>query len=286
LEPLTTGLVLAADAAIDLQMHTTYSDGKWTPEQLIDYLAGEQFALVAVTDHERVDTIASLRRLAAPKRLHVLAAAEMSTTWNGDATDILCYGFALGENELYRLAQDVLHQQRAITREVYAKLLQQGYTFPQKQDVLRASEGEPRNVDDLVSLLEQHAYATNVDGAAEIVWDAGFFYATNGIAAVVDATHRCGGVCLIAHPGRGGEGCTRYDAALFDQLRQEVPIDGFEVYYPTHTPEQTAMYLEYAQKHHLLTSSGSDSHGPDKKPIKYSADLSRDLLERLGIRVK
>ncbi|HAT44595.1 MAG TPA: hypothetical protein DIU08_09820 [Ktedonobacter sp.] len=73
---------------------------------------------------------------------------------------------------------------------------------------------------------------------------------------------------------------------LLDEIRQEVPIDGFEVYYPAHTPEQIAMYLAYAQKHRLLTSSGSDSHGPDKKPIKYQAELSRSLLERVGIQIK
>ena len=46
------------------------------------------------------------------------------------------------------------------------------------------------------------------------------------------------------------------------------------------------MYREYAQRHHLLTSAGSDSHGPDKLPIKYRAELSRGLLERVGIQIK
>jgi hypothetical protein len=54
LEALTPQLVLAPDAAIDLQMHTIYSDGTWTPEQLIEYLVSEQFGLVAITDHDRV----------------------------------------------------------------------------------------------------------------------------------------------------------------------------------------------------------------------------------------
>lgn len=61
--------VLAADAAIDLQMHTTYSDGTWTPEQLFDYLVSEQFALIAITDHDRVDTASALQQLAAEKQL-------------------------------------------------------------------------------------------------------------------------------------------------------------------------------------------------------------------------
>ena len=52
MEVSTRHLVLAPDAAIDLQLHTTYSDGTWTPEQLIDYLVHEQFGLAAITDPE------------------------------------------------------------------------------------------------------------------------------------------------------------------------------------------------------------------------------------------
>jgi predicted metal-dependent phosphoesterase TrpH len=85
--------------------------------------------------------------------------------------------------------------------------------------------------------------------------------------------HRSGAVCLIAHPGRG-EGYTCYDTRLLDELRRDVPIDGFEVYYPAHTPEQIAMYREYAKTYDLLISSGSDSHSPEKKPIKYRAEPS------------
>jgi len=73
---------------------------------------------------------------------------------------------------------------------------------------------------------------------------------------------------------------------MLDILRQDIPIDGLEVYQPKHSPEQTAMYLEYAQKNHLLISSGSDSHRPEKPPIKYRAELSRDLLEQVGIRIE
>jgi hypothetical protein len=91
-------------------------------------------------------------------------------------------------------------------------------------------------------------------------------------------------VCLIAHPGHK-DGFVTYDVQMLDKLRQNIPIDGLEVYQPKHTPEQIAMYLEYAQQHHLLISAGSDSHGPDKPPIKYPAQLSHALLERVGIQV-
>lgn len=54
-------LHISSDACIDLQMHTTYSDGRWSAEELFDYLAQEGFDLVAVTDHDRVDTVATLQ---------------------------------------------------------------------------------------------------------------------------------------------------------------------------------------------------------------------------------
>jgi hypothetical protein len=137
---------------------------------------------------------------------------------------------------------------------------------------------------ELIALLQRHGHGPKEPTPGKILREAGCTFATNNLATVVDAAHQSGAVCLIAHPGRG-DGFACYDEAMLDQLRQNVPIDGFEVYYPAHTPDQIARYLDYAQKHHLLISAGSDSHGPENKPIKYPAALSRNLLERVGIQV-
>jgi predicted metal-dependent phosphoesterase TrpH len=277
--------VLAPDAAIDLQLHTIYSDGVWTPEQLIEYLVSERFGLVAVTDHDRVDTVASLQQLAAKKRLPLLTAVEMSTSWKGELTDVLCYGFDPEQNELHDLAQDIAHRQRENTREVCENLRKIGITFLNPHELVALLEKpSAQQPHELVALLRKQGNGTGEPSAGKLITDAGFFWATSDIASVVDAAHRSGAVCLIAHPGRG-EGYTCYDAHLLDELRQDVPIDGIEVYYPAHTQEQIAIYREYAKTHRLLTSSGSDSHGPEKKPIKYRAELSRSLLERLGIQI-
>jgi len=285
LEALTPQLVLAPDTAIDLQMHTIYSDGTWTPKQLIDYLVSERFGLVAITDHDRVDTVASLQQLAAEKQLPILAAVEMSTSWKGELTDVLCYGFDPEQNALHDVAQEIARRQRENTREVFENLQKIGYTFPNPHELVALLEKpSAQQPHELVALLKKQGYGTVEPSTGKLITDAGFMWATTDIATVVDATHRSGAVCLIAHPGRG-EGYMCYDARLLDELRQEVPIDGFEVYYPAHTPEQIAMYREYAKTHHVLTSSGSDSHGPEKKPIKYRAELSRGLLERLGIQI-
>lgn len=285
MKSLTPHLSLAADAAIDLQLHTVFSDGTWTPEQLIDYLVREQFSLAAITDHDRVDTAALLQQLAAERQFPLLVAVEMSTSWRGEPTDVLCYGFDPANNALQALAQDVARRQRENTMKICENLRKVGISFPDQREldaVLASPSAQQPHA--LVALLEKLGYGSGEPDAWTLIIDAGFSWATTDIVAVIDAAHRSGAVCLIAHPGRG-EGFTCYDARLLDELRKQVPIDGFEVYYPAHTPEQIALYLEYAKTHHLLTSSGSDSHGPKKQPIKYRAELSRALLERLGIQV-
>ncbi len=81
MKPFTFPVVLPADAAIDLQLHTIYSDGTWMPAQLIDYLISEQFGLAAITDHDRPETAAELQQLAAEKQFSLLTAVEISASW-------------------------------------------------------------------------------------------------------------------------------------------------------------------------------------------------------------
>ena len=280
----TTGLRLAVDAAIDLQLHTTYSDGSWMLEPLLDYLCQEQFGLVAITDHDCVDTAVHIQKLAHQKQLPVLVAVEMTTTWKDDLTDLLCFGFDPNHNALQDLAQDLLHRQQENSREVYENLQQQGCALP--CDALSAIIAKPGSQQPhaLAALLKEHGYGLGDPSAGSLVMGAGCAFATNDPAAVVAAAHQSGGVCLIAHPGRT-DGFMTFDVQSLDEFRQEIPIDGLEVHYPLHTSAQTEMYREYAQRHHLLTSAGSDSHGPDKPPVKYRAELCRSLLERVGIEI-
>ncbi|MBE0684478.1 MAG: PHP domain-containing protein [Anaerolineaceae bacterium] len=286
---------ISKDAIIDLHMHTTYSDSAWTPEQLLEYLVQEHFSLAAITDHDRVDTVATLQQLALERHLPLIAGVEMTTLWKDEMsgkdkmsgldnmTDLLCYGFSTPPNPLNDLAKNLLHRQRENTREVFENLMQKGYEFPSEPDALAVilEQPSPLQPHALAALLRRHGYGTGQPSAGRIVLETGCAFAMNDLAAVVEAAHQSGAVCLIAHPGHK-DGFVNYDVQMLDKLRQEIPIDGLEVYHPKHTPEQTVMYLEYAQQHNLLISAGSDSHKPEKPPIKYKAELCREVLERLG----
>jgi hypothetical protein len=115
----TTGLNLATGATIDLHLHTIYSDGRWMPEELLDHLVQEQFSLVAITDHDRTDTAIALQQLAQDKHLPVLVAVEMTASWRGEMTDLLCFGFDPAHSVLHELAQDLSRRQQENTRAVH-----------------------------------------------------------------------------------------------------------------------------------------------------------------------
>lgn len=280
----TTGLHLSPDTAIDLQLHTTHSDGHWTVVQLLDYLRQEHFGLAAITDHDCVETAVTIQQFALEKQMPILVAVEMSTSWQGKLVDLLCFGFDPYRSPLNNLAQDLMVRQQENIKEMVTNLEQQGLTF--SPDALPNILAKPsaQQIHALVNMLTEYGYAHDRASIGKHLRGSGYKLIVNDPAEVVEATHQSGGVCLLAHPGRT-DGFMTFDTQSLDQFRQVAPIDGLEVYYPLHTLAQTALFKEYAQRHQLLISAGSDSHSPEKPPIKYQADLCRTLLGRVGIQV-
>jgi len=284
---LAAQLTLSPTSSIDLHMHTTYSDGHWPAEQLLDYLAHEGFDLIAVTDHDRVDMVSSIQILGAQRNLPVLSGVEMSTDWHGKMGDLLCYGFDPLHNELGPLTERVVRLQLENTRMVHENLRKRGYMFPRQDEILTKNGGQLVSPGDNIALLRSHGYAPDFATGLKMITEAGYRSIKVSMAEAVEAAHRSSGICLIAHPGRREANFTFYSLELLDQVRAEIPLDGIEVYHPMHTPELVETYLAYAREHKLLQSTGSDSHSllPTRMPIKYRAEISRALLERVGIEV-
>src|SRR5450432_2021325 len=125
-------------------MHTTYSDGRWSAEDLFDYLAQEGFDLVAVTDHDRVDTVATIQKLGVQRHVSVLPAVEISAEWHGSMADVLCFGFDPHDQALRAVADLVRQKATTNAQEVYEELIHRGYSFPRREEVLMATKGELR----------------------------------------------------------------------------------------------------------------------------------------------
>ena len=122
--------------------------------------------------------------------------------------------------------------------------------------------------------------------ALNLLADAGYTIIAAPINVTLETAHVSGALALLAHPGRGGGEIQRYDPSLLKEMLEDARLDGIEVYYPRHTPEQTAAYQTLAAERGLLVSAGSDSHGPRQRvPIPYQAVQCGELLARCGIAI-
>ena len=289
-ECMTTSLTLPPDAAVDLHLHTLYSDGKWRPADLFDALAQGGFRLVSVVDHDQLRHLPEVMALGVERGIAVIPGVEVTVEWRGMPAHLLCYaplGSDVGDDRLSALMDDTARRMRANTRMIYGAMVARGYRFPQQDEPLAAQRGEPVRARDVADLLVAHGYAASLREALQMVTEAGYQQMRAPMAEVVEAAHAGGGVTLLAHPGRGEGEILQWAPATIEALLAEVPLDGIEVYYPTHTPEQVEAYASLARRHGLLMSAGSDSHAPQQRmPVAYPASRVAPLLERLGIHLQ
>ncbi|HEX8995766.1 MAG TPA: PHP domain-containing protein [Ktedonobacterales bacterium] len=283
-------LSLPPDAAVDLHLHTRYSDGTWLPADLFDLMARERFRLVSVVDHDQLAHLPEMLALGADRGIGVIQGTEVTTEWRGLPAHLLCYAPLPGGftgDALRGVVDGVVARMLANTRMIYDAMLARGYTFPRQREALAAQGGEPIRAMDVARLLLAHGYASEPDEALRMVVEAGYEQARAPLAAVIAAAHASGALCVLAHPGRGDGEIHGYTPEEIAALAEDVPLDGIEVYYPTHTPVQVAAYAALARRLGLLEGAGSDSHGPrGRAPVSYSAAQVAPLLARLGVEVR
>lgn len=285
-ENIVTECTVRADDAIDLQMHTVHSDGRWTPAELFEYLASEQFRVVAVTDHDNMDALDEIVSTGAARGVHVIPAVEVSTEWRGLRTDLLCFARDFTGDALRNLIRNTKRRQLENTLAVHDELRRRGYAFARQAAVLRGQGGEPVRPIDNATLLHAHGYVATMSEALSLIEDAGYTSVAVDLAEAVRAAHASDAVALIAHPGRRERPFTTFEIPMLDAIAAEIPLDGIEVQHPSHSPEQVVAYETYVKQRGWLQSAGSDSHGAHQRlPIAYPAALARHLLQRCGVSV-
>lgn len=273
---------LPASATTDLHMHTTASDGRWTPATLVERVADLGLALIAVADHDALDSVAPATALAAARGIAVVSGVEVTTRWDGRQWHLLVYGADAARGPLRALVdrQRRAHIERA--EEAIARLARGGFAVP---SLAAAVAGRPPLPIYVMDALIRDGLAETILAANQFVEHRlGVpFYIDVPLDEAVAAAHAAGGVAILAHPGRD-EGAGILAPDRLARLLAHAPLDGLEVHYPTHTPAQVAEYAALADRHGLLHSCGSDSHGPGRPrdPRPYPATLVAPLLARLG----
>jgi predicted metal-dependent phosphoesterase TrpH len=280
--------LLTPDAAVDLHMHTRASDGDWTPELLINHLAERDFKVVAVADHDSMDSVPEAIERGAALGVSVVPAVEMTTRWRERQIHLLVYGIDPARPES-KAFMDLLARQQdelaAMGERIIALLETNGRKIRSMGEVLAGRTMKPYMV---YRAMIRDGHGTDLRTAHNIVKgmdEPGLVDVS--FAETVAYAHTAGALAVIAHPGRD-DGWGYLRANELNELFSEVPFDGVEAHYRSYTVNDTRLYRSWAQENDRLVSAGSDSHHArfPVDPIPYKAVWVRDLLDRLGYMVE
>jgi predicted metal-dependent phosphoesterase TrpH len=275
-------------AGIDLHTHTVYSDGTFTPRELVTLAVERGLDVLAITDHDTTDGLAEAKEAGADMAIHLVPGVELSTVREGEGVHILCY-FMDPANpefvaELARLREDRLSRgERMVSR-----LQELGYpiTFERVREIARGGNIIRPHV---AQALVEAGVVPSVKEAFsdELIGSGGRAYFEKHALHPLEAValiHRAGGACVLAHPGTWREA-----SPVPDQLIDELSaggLDGIEASHPEHAPEVEARYVTMAKERGLIWTGSSDCHGTRYDPVRLGMRTTDpEQFERLKARV-
>lgn len=246
---------------IDLHLHTTASDGRSTPEQLVRRLVEAGIRTCAITDHDTTAGLARARTAAASTPLTVIAGIEITAVHAGADVHMLGYFFDTDHTELagFLVAQRADRVRRAL--EILDRLDALGAVVPRDSILKLATEptGRALGRPAVAKLLVAHGHAKSIGDAFDRLLGTGrpAFVPRRGIdpGEVIALVGRAGGLVSFAHPGKVGH----------DELLPALAARGLgaiEVFHPDHDADAVTRYLDMARELGVGVSGGSDYHGP------------------------
>lgn len=249
---------------IDLHLHTTASDGRLTPGQLVARATAAGLTIISITDHDTVAAIAEVTELAGAMGIRVIPGIEITAVDDGRDVHMLGYFFDPDSTTLAAL----LERQRAVrvarVREIGERLAALRMPIDVDSVLLTAaakpgsSVGRPQVARELM----RTGYVASVQEAFDLWLATGrpaFIRRTGpSPASVVGAIHQAGGIASMAHPG-----VTKRDELIEPLI--DAGLDAIEVYHSDHTPEAEHTYQMIAKRHGVALSGGSDFHGDDSR---------------------
>ena len=250
----------------DLHLHSTYSDGLYSPDEICRQAKENGLSLISITDH---DTLAGLdvKRAAAKKyALSYLSGWEISAYAGTDKVHILGYGCTLGKAyEEFMKKRTAAAEARA--RESVAKFRQLGIPMSLTDvENMRKDSSTPFHTMHVARAAALYLGITA--GEVYVNYLAVGKPANSNIGRptpeeAIDCIHALGGIASIAHPGRIIMP-TEARNELIERLA-DYGADGIEALYSTHTDEETAYFLSFAERRGLLVTGGSDTHYKDER---------------------
>jgi predicted metal-dependent phosphoesterase TrpH len=259
--------------SFDLHSHSTASDGLLSPAALVARAIERRVDVLALTDHDDTGGIEEARDAARGSALTLVAAAELSASWERHTVHVVGLNLDIGDRELQEGLASIRSGRDARAHRIAESLASAG--------IAGAYEGARKYVTSERLISRSHFARYLVEaGHARDVGAVFKRYLTPGkpgyvnhawatLGQAVQWIHGAGGQAVLAHPGRYRVTATGMRRLLADF--REAGGDAIEVLSSAHTIAQCEEYAGYARVFGLLASTGSDFHGPGESFLDLGA---------------
>jgi predicted metal-dependent phosphoesterase TrpH len=245
---------------IDLHLHTTASDGRCTPAELVRLAAAASLTVMAATDHDTTASVADVRRRAASQGIEAIAGIEVTAVEDGRDVHVLGYFIDPDRPALQQFLATQRTHRLARVEEIAARLAGLGMPVSIETVLADAKRDPSRSVGrpQIARAMITAGYVTTVDEAFArwLGRDCPGFVPRVGASpeTVIDTIHDAGGLASLAHPGRTG-----IDARI--AALREAGLDAIEAFHSDHDAAARERYVHLAPSLGLQITGGSDFHG-------------------------
>lgn len=274
----------------DLHMHTHYSDGWKTPEEVVGEAARRRLKVIAITDHDNMRSYPLAEAAAREYDIQLVPGVELTTRWSDQngwsaSVDLLGYGIDRENSSLQALLQRALADITARIAACCATITALGYPVS-LEDVYHQNE-HFAGAGPLIFALIERGYVPNFEAGLDLfraAWDEVSPPAL-AITEAIAAIHQAGGVAVLAHPTRIPLNEGRLKVEQLHPL-VEAGMDGIEVLHPNLNAKARRHYQLLAEGFDLLITGGSDEHAFGGNFSRLGQEpVTRDIVDKLRQRL-
>lgn len=242
----------------DLHTHTSCSDGRLSPTELVTKAASREIQVLAITDHDTVDGLEEARIEAETLGIRFVPGIELSAEVQGKEVHILGYGVNPEEAVLQEHLQKMQTAREKRAWRMVERLQKVGLTLRESTVESKISKTHSVGRPHIAELLVEAGHVTSTDRAFEkyLGQNGPGYVAKPKFEAkrVLSIINHAGGVGVLAHPGHWTS--SRQVRALVD-----AGLTGLELWHPAHDSSLCSYYERIARDYNLCPTGGSDYHG-------------------------
>lgn len=267
---------------VDLHVHTTWSDGRLSPVEVVQQAAQTHLRAIAISDHDVLGGISEAATVGKWLGVEVVPAIELTAFWGRRTAHLLGYFIDPTAPNLVALLSEAERDMAEHVASLIAEISHQGVTLP-PSSVAKVHSRYPTGTSVVLTLTRQKLLRS-LESPWPVLRLAARQPRTIDIETGIRVIHEAGGAAVLAHPARLVRGKPWLERDDFQPLI-DAGLDGVEARTSAHRQETQMHYERVADRLGLAATGGSDFHGqPGRAELGQHgvSDAALDDLRRLA----